>query len=163
MKKLEQYFQNFRRNIIGSQLTYNMNGEPRNIIYADWAASGRLYRPIEQYIHEELGPFVANTHTEATLTGTVMTHAYHQAGDIIKRHVNAGPDDVLLCAGFGMTAVINKFKHIIDLKTPEKLLKKKKNMPRQKPLVIITHMEHHSNQTTWEECLVDVAIVRRAE
>jgi selenocysteine lyase/cysteine desulfurase len=29
--------------------------------------------------------------------------------------------------------------------------------------VLITHMEHHSNQITWEECEVDVRIVPRAE
>ncbi len=31
------------------------------------------------------------------------------------------------------------------------------------PLVLITHMEHHSNQITWEECGVDVRIVPRDE
>lgn len=32
-----------------------------------------------------------------------------------------------------------------------------------KPLVIITHMEHHSNQITWEECLCDVTILPRVD
>ena len=30
---------------------------------------------------------------------------------------------------------------------------------QEKPVVFITHMEHHSNQITWEECDVDLVIV----
>ncbi|MFH1214081.1 MAG: selenocysteine lyase, partial [Candidatus Neomarinimicrobiota bacterium] len=109
MAKLEKHFTKFRRNIIGHDQQYDFPGGRFPILYADWAASGRLYRPIEEYIANVLGPYVANTHTETTLTGTIMTDAYHQAHQIIKRHVNACSDDVLLFAGFGMTAVINKF------------------------------------------------------
>jgi len=161
MNSLEVYFEPFRRKIIGYQFHHPFRTGEKPIIYADWAASGRLYKPIEDFISNLLGPYVANTHTETTLTGTVMTHAYHQAHEIIKNHVNASQDDVLLFAGFGMTAVINKMQRILGLRVPEKykssLITKEKNHP----LVILTHMEHHSNQTTWEECLCDVKIIRR--
>lgn len=161
MNSLEDYFGTYRRNIIGNDFKHSFHSGVKPIIYADWAASGRLYKPIENYISTLLGPYVANTHTETTLTGTVMTHAYHQAHDIIKNHVNASQDDVLLFAGFGMTAVINKMQRILGLRVPEKyksaLIAKEKN----RPLVIVTHMEHHSNQTTWEESLCDVQIIRR--
>jgi len=161
MNSLEVYFEPFRRKIIGYQFHHPFRTGEKPIIYADWAASGRLYKPIEDFISNLLGPYVANTHTETTLTGTVMTHAYHQAHEIIKNHVNASQDDVLLFAGFGMTAVINKMQRILGLRVPEKykssLITKEKN----RPLVILTHMEHHSNQTTWEECLCDVKIIRR--
>ena len=50
------------------------------LVYADWTASGRLYGPIEERMHRELGPYVANTHTETSTTGKVMTLAYHEAG-----------------------------------------------------------------------------------
>ncbi|MCB0297094.1 MAG: aminotransferase class V-fold PLP-dependent enzyme, partial [Calditrichaeota bacterium] len=95
------------------------------------------------------------------LTGTVMTHAYHQAYDIIKSHVNAADEDVLLFAGFGMTAVINKFQRILGLRVPEKYIERIEPAGDERPLIIITHMEHHSNQTSWEECMCDVKIVRR--
>jgi len=159
MNSLEKYFQKFRKNIVGNEFKYHFPSGKKPIIYADWAASGRLYKPIEDYITNELGPFVANTHTESTITGTVMTSAYHQAHDIIKKHVNASKDDVLLFAGFGMTAVINKFQRILGLRIPEKYKDRIKLCENERPLVIITHMEHHSNQTTWEECCVDVAIL----
>ena len=56
----------------------------KKIIYTDWTASGRLYRPIEERLMNEFGPFVANTHTETSVTGTAMTMAYHEARHIIK-------------------------------------------------------------------------------
>jgi len=159
MINLEKYFDPFRKNIIGNDFEHTFDTGRKKIIYADWAASGRLYRPIETYISNTLGPYVANTHTETTLTGTVMTNAYRQAHQIVKKHVNAGPDDLLLFAGFGMTAVINKFQRILGLRVPEQY--KDCIKLENKPLIIITHMEHHSNQTSWVECLADVEILKR--
>lgn len=159
MNALEAYFEKFRKNIVGNDCKFPFPSGDKPIVYADWAASGRLYKPIEDYIINELGPYVANTHTESTLTGTVMTSAYHQAHAIIKRHVNASSDDVLLFAGFGMTAVINKFQRILGLRIPEKYKDQIEACEQDRPLVIVTHMEHHSNQTTWEECCVDIAIL----
>jgi selenocysteine lyase/cysteine desulfurase len=60
----------------------------------------------------EFGPYVANTHTETTISGTAMTMAYHQARNIIKKHVNANENDVLITDGTGMTGVVNKFQRI---------------------------------------------------
>ena len=118
---LENYFLPFRQHIIGQDLQHQINGQQLDIIYADWTASGRLYQPIEDYLTQELGPYVANTHTETNLTGSAMTHAYHDAQHIIKRHVNACDNDVLITAGAGMTAVINKFQRILGLRIPERM------------------------------------------
>ncbi len=159
MDTLEKYFHKFRKKIIGNDLKLQLPQRILPIVYADWAASGRLYKPIEDYISNGLGPYVANTHTESTSTSTLMTSAYRQAHDIIKRHVHASEDDVLLFAGFGMTAVINKFQRILGLRIPEKFKDKITLCGTDRPLVILTHMEHHSNQTTWEECCVDIAIL----
>lgn len=154
-------FTPYRRHIIGAEQTFHSPYGEKRIVYADWTASGRLYRPIEEYIANELGPFVANTHTETTITGTRMTTAYHQAQKIIKQHVNAGPSDVLMLAGYGMTAVINKLQRILGLRLPESLCNKRACQGNHRALVIISHMEHHSNHTTWNECCCDVEILRR--
>ncbi len=69
MKSLESYFEQFRKNIVGIDSTYMSPYGEQKIMYADWIAGGRLYRPIEQKILEEFGPFVANTHTETSETG----------------------------------------------------------------------------------------------
>ena len=100
---LETYFKPFRDNIIGVNQTFKSPFGEQKIIYTDWTASGRLYKPIEDKIINEFGPFVANTHTETSFTGATMTMAYHRARQIIKNHVNASKEDVLITAGSGMT------------------------------------------------------------
>ena len=156
---LERYFQQFRKNIVGVNQTFQSPYGEKEIIYTDWTASGRLYRPIEEKIVNEFGPFVANTHTETSVTGSAMTMAYHKARNIIKQHVNANEDDVLITAGSGMTGVINKLQRILGLKVAENL-KEYTNVPEElKPIVFISHMEHHYNQTSWLETIANVEII----
>ncbi len=159
LSSLEAYFEPFRRNIVGIDQTFpTLYGEQR-IVYADWTASGRLYAPIEARIAHALGPFVGNTHTETSVTGTRMTLAYRRAHEIIKRHVNAGAEDVILTPGFGMTAAVNKFQRILGLRVPE-TLSAFVNLPdRYRPVVFVTHMEHHSNHTSWLETVADVICI----
>ena len=157
--RLERYFNEFRKDIIGVDQSFISPYGEKKIIYTDWTASGRLYRPIEEKILNECGPFVANTHTETTVTGTAMTLAYHEARHIIKRHVNANSDDILITDGTGMTGVVNKFQRILGLRIPENL-KEFTSIPTElKPVVFISHMEHHSNQTSWLETIADVEII----
>lgn len=161
--QLEQYFQQFRKNIIGIDQEFVSPYGTQKIIYTDWTASGRLYRPIEEKMINEFGPFVANTHTETTVSGTAMTMAYHKARNIIKQHVNASEDDVLITDGTGMTGVVNKFQRILGLKIPENL-KDYINIPAdKKPVIFISHMEHHSNQTSWLETIADVEVIPSCE
>jgi len=156
---LEEYFSKFRTNIVGINQEFVSPFGKKKIIYTDWTASGRLYRPIEEKLLNNFGPFVANTHTETTATGTAMTMAYHQARNIIKRHVNANDNDVLITDGSGMTGVINKFQRILGLKIGENFRNSIKIDENDKPIVFVSHMEHHSNQTSWLETIADVVII----
>lgn len=157
---MEQYFDNFRKNTIGSDLHYTTPYGEQKLIYADWIASGRLYKPIETRLVNDIGPFIGNTHTETSETGTSMTRAYHQAHKIIKRHVNAGPDDLIITAGFGMTGVIVKFQRMLGLKMCGQLSDNKCFKDKIKPVVFVTHMEHHSNHTSWFETVSDVVVLQ---
>lgn len=152
---LEQHFGAFRAGVVGADAVLDLPRGRQPLVYADWTASGRLYGPLEDHIRLVLGPLVANTHSESTTTGTAMTHAYQRARQIIKDHVGAGPGDSLLFTGFGMTAAVNKLQRLLGLRGEGR------GGPR--PVVFITHMEHHSNQITWEECDVDVVIVPRGD
>ncbi|RED27144.1 selenocysteine lyase/cysteine desulfurase [Flavobacterium cutihirudinis] len=160
---LETYFKDFRQNIVGINQEFTSPFGKKRIIYTDWTASGRLYRPIEEKLLNEFGPFVANTHTETTVSGTAMTKAYHHARHIIKRHANANHDDVLITDGTGMTGVVNKFQRILGLKIPENLKSCTTVPAEKKPIVFISHMEHHSNQTSWLETIADVEIIPSCE
>jgi selenocysteine lyase/cysteine desulfurase len=156
---LESYFEPFRNQILGIDKTFTSPYGEQKIVYTDWTASGRLYTPIENKMREDFGPFVANTHTETSIMGTTMTHAYQKARSIIKEHVGAGKDDILLTCGSGMTGVINKFQRILGLKAPENLQSQLDLSKQERPVVFITHMEHHSNQTSWLETLAEVVVI----
>jgi selenocysteine lyase/cysteine desulfurase len=158
---LESHFAPYRERIVGidAEMASAFGGTHR-IVYADWTASGRLYHPIEDFMRGVVGPLVANTHTETTYTGVAMTRAYHRAREIIKQHVGAGSQDSLFFSGFGMTSAINKLQRMLGLRRADGLSSRRGGL---RPLVLVTHMEHHSNQITWEECDVDVRIVPRDE
>ncbi len=156
---METYFKKFREQVIGNELEFDSPYGKQKMIYADWVASGRLYHPIEDQLANIIGPWVGNTHTETSETGTLMTKAYHYSHKLIKEHVNAGPNDVIITAGAGMTAVINKLQRILGLKTCSVLSGTKCQKERERPIVFISHMEHHSNQTSWYEVNADVVVI----
>lgn len=160
IENLEAYFSSFRKHIVGLNQEFESPYGKKKIIYVDWTASGRLYRPIEEKLLKEIGPFVANTHTETSITGSAMTMAYHDARTIIKEHVNASKDDVLITVGTGMTGAINKFQRILGIKLNENL-KDHTHVPDEKrPIIFVSHMEHHSNQTSWLETIAKVEVIQ---
>jgi len=170
MSDLEKYFDRYRRNIIGVDTEITTPYGTMKLIYADWIASGRLYGPIEHRISHDIGPLVGNTHSESTSTGKAMTDAYHQAQKIVKHHVNANENDILIFTGTGMTSAIAKLQRLIGLKIPEQAIKfcpgshgdykSCKEIPNDKrPVVFLTHTEHHSNHTSWFETLADVVVL----
>lgn len=159
MTDLEIYFSKFRKNVIGIDTIIQTPYGEKPLIYSDWTASGRLYRPIEKLISDDMGPYVANTHTESNATGTTMTRAYHKAHKIMKEHCNAAKSDVIITTNSGMTGVVNKFQRILGLKVSEKLAKFTNIPDDEKPVVFVTHMEHHSNQTSWLETIATVECI----
>ena len=170
MTELEIYFDQYRRNIVGIDAKIETPYGTKNLIYADWIASGRLYKPIEDRILNDIGPLVGNTHSESSATGYAMTKAYHLAQKIVKHHVNADDDDVLIFTGTGMTSAIAKLQRILGLKVPEQAINfcafttgdygKCKDIPNDnRPVVFLTHTEHHSNHTSWFETLAEVVVL----
>jgi selenocysteine lyase/cysteine desulfurase len=156
---LEKYFEIYRENTIGYNHRYQTPYGLKTMLYADWIASGRLYLSIEKTMLQSIGPFIGNTHTETSENGKLMTRAYQLAHEKIKEHVNAGPEDVILTTGFGMTGAIVKFQRILGLKVCGEISHHKCLREAEKPVVFVTHMEHHSNQTTWYETSADVVVI----
>jgi selenocysteine lyase/cysteine desulfurase len=166
---LENFFAAFRRNIIGHQQIFESPFGKKEIIYTDWTASGRAYQPIEECIQKQVMPFLANTHTETTITGTLMSKAYEEAKVIVKKHVHASRNDVLVFCGSGMTGAVNKLQRILGMRIPERMadyIKKDSALQLDeilRPIVFVTHMEHHSNHTFWLETIADVEIIKPGE
>jgi selenocysteine lyase/cysteine desulfurase len=187
---LENFFSPFRAGTIGRQQTFASPYGEKKIIYADWTASGRAYGPIENCIQKKIMPFVGNTHTETTITGKLTSKAYEEAKLIIKNHVRANSEDALVFCGSGMTSAVNKLQRILGLRVPERVMDYVKMDERQykhlppgtittntiksllehlqldealRPVVFVTHMEHHSNQTSWLETIATVEIIEPDE
>jgi selenocysteine lyase/cysteine desulfurase len=174
MPYLEDYFRAFRKNIIGNNAEIETPYGRKKLIYADWIASGRMYEPIESRFLNDIDPLVGNTHSESSATGIAMTGAYHLAQKIVKQHVNAREDDLIIFTGTGMTSAIAKLQRILGLKVPEQAIKycafstdefiKCKDIPnKNKPVVFLTHTEHHSNHMSWFETLADVVLLEPAK
>lgn len=156
---LTSYFSRFREKVVGYDERFLTPFGEQPLIYADWTASGRMYGPIEELLSQEIAPFVGNTHTETTVTGSAMTIAYHKAKEIIKAHCGAAEKDVVISSNSGMTGVVNKFQRILGLKLHERF-RGRVDMPREeRPVVFVSHMEHHSNQTSWLETIAEVEVI----
>ncbi|HEX8016590.1 MAG TPA: aminotransferase class V-fold PLP-dependent enzyme, partial [Flavobacterium sp.] len=154
--ELECYFSKFRENTLGVNHSFESVYGKQKLLYADWVASGRLYVPIEDIMLNKIGPMIANTHSLSSQTGKTSTSAYQYARNIIKKAVNAGESDVLVTTGTGMTAALSKLLRIIGLR-------KNHENENDKPVVFITHMEHHSNQVPWYETIADVVVLPAGE
>lgn len=160
---MEKYFNKYRKSTIGYNKNYTTPYGIKEMVYADWTASGRLYNDIERKVIETFGPFVGNTHSESSTTGRIMTKSYIYARQCIKKHVNADENDVIITYGSGTTGVINKFQRILGLRIPEKFKDYNLIPERLKPVVFVTHMEHHSNQTSWLETCAEVVVLEPDE
>ncbi|WP_379130168.1 aminotransferase class V-fold PLP-dependent enzyme [Paenibacillus sp. sgz500958] len=156
---LQEHFGLFREHTIGIRHSITTPYGRIPMLYADWTASGRLYEPIERRMQDMFGPYVANPHTESNTTSLTMTLAYEEARRIIKQHVNASSQDALLFCGYGTTGAINKLQRILGLKCPEWLQGEPPYTSQDRPVIFISHMEHHSNLLPWQESIADVVMV----
>ena len=146
---LQNYFQEFRKGVVGIDHSFGTYYGKQRQLYADWVASGRLYAPIEAIIQDKIGPTMANTHSFSSQTGKLTTHAYRYARKLIRTSVGAGEDDILVTTGTGMTAALSKLLRIMGLE----------QQGSEKPVVFLTHMEHHSNQVPWGAIGAEVIVL----
>ena len=66
---------------------------------------------------------------------------------------------MLITVGTGMTGAINKFQRILGLKLNENLKNYTQVPEALRPIIFVSHMEHHSNQTSWLETIARVEVI----
>ena len=156
----ESLLQKIRDNLIGEGQTLETPFGTRPLIYADYTASGRSLRFIEDYICDKVLPFYANTHTETSATGRQTTAFREQARQLIKQSVNASEEHLVIFCGSGATAAVNKMIDSLNMRLPAELNEQYRldqHIPaEQRPVVFIGPYEHHSNELPWRESLADV-------
>lgn len=160
-------------NVIGHLIPIQSPFGERPLVYADYTASGRSLRFIEESITEYILSYYANTHTTTSWVGLQSGAFREEAREIIKGSVGANENDVVVFCGSGSTAAINKMIQIMKL---EGLFHERswefnckycdKRFPTQrsyiehlgtnshrneinedlmKPVVLLSPYEHHSN------------------
>ncbi len=109
------------------------------LVYADYVASGRALRQVENFVAGHVLPFYANSHTEASFCGSYMTRLRREARAEIARIVGARGEEAVIFAGSGATAGLNRLVSLLGIEQADQ------------PVVLIGPYEHHSNILPWRE------------
>ena len=120
------------------------------LVYADYVASGRALRQVEDFVAEHVLPFYANSHTEASYCGSYMTRLRAEARAEIARIVGAKEEDAVIFTGSGATAGLNRLVSLMGVGTADR------------PVVLIGPYEHHSNILPWRESKAQVIEISEA-
>jgi selenocysteine lyase/cysteine desulfurase len=135
------------RGLVGEDAAVEGPFGPRPMVYADYTASGRAVRLIEDAVAQVVLPRYGNTHTETSYTGRQTTALRELAREAIRGACGAGDAHAVIFCGAGATAAIEKFGRILGLHEAS-------GGPR--PVVFVGPFEHHSNDLIWREWPVDL-------
>lgn len=159
----QAFLDHVRRGVIGADARLTTPEGEKPLLYFDYIASGRFHREVEDVLNTRVLPFMANTHTETSSTGRMMTHWYERAFRRIAGYLNAGPDGVVLPVGSGSTAAVNRMIQVMSLRIPSGLEDRfhlSRHIPdSERPVVFRSSMEHHSNDITWRETIAETVTV----
>jgi selenocysteine lyase/cysteine desulfurase len=153
-----------RDSVIGDDLVLTGPFGLKRVVYADYTASGRSLRFIEEFIQREVLPLYANTHTESSATGLQTMRLRDDARRLIHDAVGGSEEDVVLFCGSGATGAIDKVVRALGLRLPERLDAEhglSSQIPAEvRPVVFVGPYEHHSNELPWRESIADVRVIR---
>ena len=179
MSETKLDLRDLRRQIVGVDALFQTPFGERLMLYADYTASGRSLRFVEDYLRRLLRLY-ANSHTEDDISGRVTTELLHQAEERIKQAVNAGPDGRIIACGSGATGAIDRMQQLVGVKLPpasrtllngllrgflgeERMADFETYRQRHQPVVFVGPYEHHSNEISWRESLSTVVEVGLAD
>ena len=158
---LETFQEQFFRTDLTAYLSQGLIGEGvkipgingvKTLIYADYVASGRALQQVEEFMLNEVLPYYANSHTEASFCGQFMTQLRQSSRETIAQICGADSRHAVVFTGAGATAGLNRLVHLLGVNKPTK----------QVPLVITGPYEHHSNILPWRESGAQVIQLQEA-
>ncbi len=146
-----------RAGLIGEGAEFTTPFGKKTLTYADYTASGRALRQVEDFVAEHVLPFYANSHTEASFCGAYTTGLREEARALIGEDVNAGPDCSVIFSGAGATSAVNRLVALCGVAEAASL------NPANIPTVFIGPYEHHSNILPWRESGAEVIEIAEAD
>jgi hypothetical protein len=145
-----------RENIIGYNIILDGPFGPTPMVYADATASAKSLAFIEDYIRDVVLPMYANTHTEASATGSQTTVFRNQARAYVHEALGApNRDYAVVFVGSGSTGAMNKLAHVLGISP----IATQAVHQIERPVVFISYYEHHSNELLWRESNVDLVVI----
>ncbi len=144
-----------RAGLIGDDVTIDGPFGPKPLLYADYVASGRALRLVEDYVLDRILPFYANSHTQASYCGSFCTRMRHAARAEIARITGADERYSVLFTGSGATAGINRIVSLLDIAGARRAGKR--------CVVLVGPYEHHSNLLPWRETGAEVHEIKEAD
>ncbi|PVA06214.1 aminotransferase class V-fold PLP-dependent enzyme [Thalassorhabdomicrobium marinisediminis] len=143
-----------RSGLIGEDVKIDGPFGPKPLVYADYVASGRALTQVEDFIRDQVLPYYANTHTQASFCGEYMTKLREAARAEIARLTNAGVGTSVVFTGAGSTAGINRIAGLLDLAPLV--------AAGERVVVLTGPYEHHSNILPWRETGAEVIEIAEA-
>lgn len=143
-----------RAGLIGDNIQIDGPFGMRPLLYADYVASGRALTQVEDFIRDQVLPYYANSHTQASFCGAYMTRLREAARAEIARMVGAAGDTSVVFAGSGSTAGINRLVGLLDIVALR--------AQGKRIVVIVGPYEHHSNILPWRDSGADVVEINEA-
>ena len=139
-----------RQGLIGEGLRFPGRYGDVPLVYADYVASGRALKQVEDFMLEKVLPFYANPHTEASFCGAYVNRLREEARQEIATLTKAEGCAVIFTGG-GATAGLNRLAGLLGVEEAEN------------PVVILGPYEHHSNLLPWRESKARVIEIPEGE
>ena len=159
-----------REGLIGQDIVFDGPFGPRALLYADYVASGRPLRQVEDFVAKQVLPCYANPHTEGSFCGSYSTRLRNSARATIAGLCGADNRHAVIFCGAGATAALNRLVALFAAS---------ERLPRPtgrfqflrtsfapdagaRVRVIIGPYEHHSNILPWRESGAEVVEIGEA-
>ncbi|MGH1429076.1 MAG: aminotransferase class V-fold PLP-dependent enzyme [Arenicella sp.] len=155
-------YQHLRENLIGEYQEINTPFGTKPLVYADYTASGRSLKFIENFITHNVLPHYANTHTDSSFTGRQTSALREQARTIIKQAIGVHDEHHIIFCGSGATSALDKIIGLLGLRTANTFMQNTDDSAKNdalKPIVFLGAYEHHSNELPWRESAADVVTI----
>lgn len=157
MQPLDAFRQSLQRTDVVDWIRSGLIGEDvlldgpfglRQMIYADYVASGRALHQVEDFVKNDVLPYYANSHTQASFCGSYITQLREAARKEVARLTGADHETSVVFTGSGSTAAINRLVGLLNIQG---------TVSRGgKVVVLVGPYEHHSNLLPWRESGAEV-------